>query len=66
VNIESKKLWTVEDVCRETGLAGPTVRQMARKSELPGFKIGRQFRFEEGDLARHLLKLKAKAGIAVS
>jgi excisionase family DNA binding protein len=66
MNVDSKKLWDVEDVCRETGLAGPTVRQMANKGELPGFKIGRQFRFEEGDLARHLLMLKAKAGIAVS
>ena len=66
MNIESKKLWGVDDVSRETGLAAPTVRQMARKGELPGFKIGRQFRFEEGDLARHLLMLKQKAGVAVS
>jgi excisionase family DNA binding protein len=65
VNIESKKLLTVDDVSQETGFAPPTIRQMARERRLPGFKIGREFRFEEGDIARLLLDLKQKAGVAV-
>lgn len=47
-------LWTVKDVARYLRLEPETVRAMARREELPGFKVGRMWRFKPLDVKRNL------------
>ncbi|NLV88914.1 MAG: helix-turn-helix domain-containing protein [Tissierellia bacterium] len=48
--MEFKKLYTVEDVARMTGLTSRTIRNYLKDGKLKGKKIGVQWRFTEEDI----------------
>lgn len=52
---------TVTDVCGMLGLSRNTVYKLARQGEIPSFKVGRQLRFREADIALVSTKQKASA-----
>jgi len=47
-------LFTTEDVSGVLGIAPRTVRQWADAGQLPGFKMGRQWRFRPGQIGEWL------------
>lgn len=51
-------LWTVGDVARYLRLNPETVRVMVRKGDLPGQKIGRQWRFYSPEIQEFAKKKK--------
>jgi len=50
----TEPLWTVEDVAEYLRLGAETVRMMARRGELPAFKVGRVWRFKIHDVKYHI------------
>ncbi len=49
---ETDPLWTVEEVARYFRLKPSTVRNMAKRGELPAVKIGRVWRFRRSALKK--------------
>ena len=48
--VDEETLWDVEDVARYIKLEPETVRAMTRDGKLPGFKIGRVWRYRRTDV----------------
>ncbi len=44
-NLNTEPLWTVDDVAAYLRLEAETVRSMTRDGKLPGFKVGRMWRY---------------------
>ena len=43
-------LWTVKDVAKYLNMQPETIRNLARRGEIPSIKIGRMWRFPESKL----------------
>lgn len=52
--VDTDPLWTVKDVARYLQLNPETVRAMARREELPAFKVGRVWRFRRFEVKNNL------------
>ena len=50
----TEPLWTIEDVALYLCLRPETVRLMARRGQLPGFKVGRSWRFRMVKIKEYL------------
>jgi excisionase family DNA binding protein len=48
--LDTKPLWTVEDVATYLRLQQETVRMMARKNKLPALKVGKAWRFRSDEI----------------
>ena len=46
----TEPLWTAEDVATYLRLEPETVRTMTRNGDLPGFKVGRMWRYRHKDI----------------
>ena len=55
---ETVPLWDVKDVARYLKYDPSTVRAMARRGDIPSFKVGREWRFEPKDVKAFLNTLK--------
>ncbi len=49
-NLNTDPLWTVEDVATYLRLEPETVRLMTREGKLPGFKVGRVWRYRHSEI----------------
>lgn len=47
---ETCPLWTVDEVAKYLVLNPETIRQMARRAQIPGFKMGRVWRFRIAEI----------------
>ena len=54
-----KELWTVKDVAQYLKLQPETIRNMARKGDLPAIKLSRMWRFSKDEVE---LWLESQAG----
>jgi len=62
------KLLNIKEVQEILGLSERTVFRLIEKKELKGFKVGREWRFEEEDVTNYIKEQRAKSerdGIAV-
>lgn len=57
--VDTRPLWTVEDVAMYLRIKPSTVRAMCRRGELPAVKVGRIWRFEKTLLDKKILNDKA-------
>ncbi|MFC1996955.1 helix-turn-helix domain-containing protein [Chloroflexota bacterium] len=55
-NLNTEPLWTVDDVAAYLRLEQETVRTMTRNGDLPGFKVGRMWRYRHKDIKIWLQK----------
>ena len=46
------ELWTVEETCRYLKVARRTLYRYIEEHRLPGFKLGKEWRFVRSDLER--------------
>ena len=56
-NLNTEPLWTVEDVAIYLRLEPETVRSMTRNGDLPGFKVGRVWRYRHKDIKTWLKQM---------
>ena len=49
-DLNTDPLWTAEDVATYLRLESETVRSMTREGKLPGFKVGRVWRYRHSDI----------------
>ena len=56
ISPQTQPLWTVTEVARYLRLEPGTVRSMARGGEIPGIKVGNQWRFRPASLKSWLLE----------
>lgn len=55
IHAGGERLWTVKDVAKYLRLSPETIRVMARKGELPAFKLGKRlWRFDAGRIQTRL------------
>jgi len=59
-------IMTVEEVAEYLGLPPPTVRHLARRGDIPAFKIGRQWRVKRERLDQWLAERSARNAEASS
>jgi excisionase family DNA binding protein len=54
---ESQPLWTVKDAAEYLRLKPETIRQMARRGELPCIRVGKRlWRFRKASLMEYLIR----------
>jgi len=58
-NLNTDPLWTADDVAAYLRLEAETVRSMTRKGRLPGFKVGRVWRYRYSEI-KGWLQTKSK------
>ncbi len=51
-----ENLMTIEEVARHLNVSIKTVRRLISKGEIEVYRIGRQLRVSEGDLAHYLVR----------
>lgn len=52
--MEGKEILSVEDAAEFLGFSAYTVRKLARHGVIPGYKMGRQWRFSRPGLVRYV------------
>jgi len=57
-------MYNIKDVIKVLGLHERTVFRLIEKGELKGFKVGREWRFEEKDIQEYIEQQRRKAEIA--
>ena len=57
-NNSIEPLWTVEDLAAYLKLQPETIRMMARRGELPAYKIGKVWRFQKNVIHDMLSKME--------
>jgi excisionase family DNA binding protein len=55
---ESHSLLTVEEAAEQLAVTGQYVYELLRKGDLPGLRVGKYWRIDEGDLLRWIAKQK--------
>lgn len=58
--IVTDEILDADDVAKMLKLNAQTVKRLANRGELPGFKIGGRWRFERTDIEAHIKALKEK------
>jgi len=48
--MKEKRYFTIKDVAEQLGLHKTTIYRLAKKGELPAFKVGNQWRFDKNIL----------------
>jgi excisionase family DNA binding protein len=51
---QAERLWTVEDVAQYLRLKEETVRGMVRRGLIPGYKVGRVWRFKRTQIEQSI------------
>lgn len=62
----TEPLLTVEDVAKWLAVAERKVMDLAREKVIPAFKVGKEWRFDKGEVAAYLEQSRNKAIGAVS
>lgn len=60
---EREPLMTTVEVAEYLGMHRQTVGRLAARGVLPGFKIGREWRFKRVDIEKYLDGLKEQQGV---
>ena len=55
------KLLTIKEVQEVLSLSERTIFRLIKKKELKGFKVGREWRFEEQDVTNYINAQRAKS-----
>lgn len=59
ISPDTQPLWTVDDVAQYFRLEPETVRKMAKEGKLPGFKVGKAWRFRHESIKEWILNNSA-------
>jgi excisionase family DNA binding protein len=55
------RLLTLKQVAEYLGVSTITVRRLAKSGELPGFKVGKDWRFQRKDILSYVEKQKGQS-----
>jgi len=55
------RLLTLKQVAEYLGVSTITVRRLAKSGELPGFKVGKDWRFQRNDILSYVEKQKGQS-----
>ena len=62
MNDSKKALWTVKDIAAYLQIKDTSVRQLSKQGKIPGFQIGRMWRYDPERIRQWIEELQQNGG----